>query len=78
MILASPDPPILKSGFEIGGVAIRENTGVDEHGANDVWVDVGGGASVFDVAFAVSVRHRRGDAEGGGAIADAIGELLDT
>ena len=47
------------------------------HGGNEVWVDVGGRSSVFDVALSVGVGGAGWDSEGGGSISNTEGEFSD-
>lgn len=54
----------------------REERSVSDKCADHVGVDVGGRASVLDVALTVGLRSRGGNAEGGSAIGDTVGELL--
>ena len=61
-------------GFGLGG---GEDTSVDLHGADNVWVDVGGGSSVLDVALSVGVGGAGWDAEGGSSVSDSEGEFSD-
>ena len=71
-----PLSPGLESGFKVVGEAVFEDTGVDEHCADNVGVDVGGWASVLDVALSLSMHDGRWDAERGSSVTDTEGELV--
>ena len=45
------------------------------HGADNVWVDVGGRSSVLDVSLSVGVGGGGWDSEGGTSVSDTEGEL---
>ena len=77
MVLGSPLPPGLEGGLEVCGQVLSVHARVDEHAAHQVRVDVGSGPPVLDVALAGGVGRRCWDAEGGGSVADAVGEGVD-
>ena len=77
MVLGSPLSPGLEGGLEVCGQVLSVHTRVDEHAAHQVRVDVGGGPSVLDVALASGVGRRCWDAEGGGSVANTVGEFVD-
>ena len=54
-----------------------EDSSIDLHGSDQVWIDVGGGSSVFDVALAICVCGGGRNAEGSGSVSYAKGELID-
>ena len=47
------------------------------HGADNVWVDVGGRSSVLDVSLAVGVGSASWDSEGGASVSNTEGEFSD-
>ena len=77
MVLGSPLSPSGEGGLEVCGQVLSVHARVDEHAAHQVRVDVGGGPSVLDVALASGVGRGCWDAEGGGSVADTVGEGVD-
>ena len=77
MVLGSPLSPAGEGGLEVCGQVLSVHTRVDEHAAYQVRVDVGSGPSVLDVALAGGVGRRCWDTEGGGSVADTVGEGVD-
>lgn len=59
------------------GQGLGQDGGVVDDGGDDVGVDVGGGASVLDVALSVGVHGLGGDSHGGGSVSGAVGELVE-
>lgn len=56
------------------GKSCISNTGVGDKSADDVGVDVGGRAAIFNVALAISSSSRGRDTEGSSAVSSTVGE----
>lgn len=59
------------------GTSLRvvQAPGVEDDGADNVRVDVGGRASVLNVALALGVHHGGWDSEGTSSVSTTVGEL---
>ena len=61
----------------IVSLGLFKDGSVGNDGSDEVWVDVGGWTSVFDVAFSVVVSCLCWNSEGCGSVSSSIRELLE-
>lgn len=52
--------------------SITEDRGIGDEGTNNIWVNVGGWASVLDVTLTVGVGSAGWDTEGGSSVGNTI------
>ena len=53
-------------------------SGIEYHGGNGVWANVGGWSSVLDVSLTIVVHNLSWDSERAGSVSSSIRELVDT
>jgi len=71
-----PSLVLLVSLNERLGKTLFKDASIDEHTADEVWIDIGGRSSVLDVALAVGMSSGCGDAERGGSVSYTVRESV--